>query len=74
MSWQRFPYRDQGGHDKRSGLRRSLVKSKRFCVETEICSVAIGFHGVVSRQGYTMSRQSVAKTKGPCVATQHFVS
>ena len=51
MSRQRFPCRDRDGHDKRSGLRRSLVKAKRFCVATEICSVAIGFHGVVLRQG-----------------------
>ena len=51
MSQQRFPYRDRDGHDKRSGLRRSFGKAKRFHVMTEICSVAIGFHGVVSRQG-----------------------
>ena len=32
-------------------VTRSLVKAKRFRVVTEICSVAIGFHGVVLRQG-----------------------
>ena len=36
--------RDRDSHDKRSGLRESLVKAKRFRVVT-------GFHGVVSRQG-----------------------
>ena len=44
MSRQRFSYRDRDSHDKRSGLRWSLVKAKRFRVTT-------GFHGVVSRQG-----------------------
>ena len=51
MSRQRFPCRDRDSHDKKSGLRRSLVKAKRFRVMTEICSVATRFHGVVSRQG-----------------------
>ena len=51
MSRQRFPWCDQDGHDKRSELRRSLVKAKRFRVMTDICSVSIGFHGVVSGQG-----------------------
>ena len=47
MSRHRFPCRDRDGHDKRSGLRRNLVKTKRFHVVTEICSVATRFHGVV---------------------------
>ena len=34
MSQQKFPCRDQDGQDKRSGLRRSLVKAKRFHVAT----------------------------------------
>ena len=46
---QRFPYRDRDGHDKRLGLRWSLVKAKRFHVATEICSVATRFNRVVSR-------------------------
>ena len=50
MSQQRFPCRNRDGHDKRSGLRRSLVKAKRFHVVTKICSVATRFHGVVLRQ------------------------
>ena len=45
---------------------RSLVKAKIF-------RVATGFHGVVSRQGILFP-DSVAKTKGPYVTTQHFVS
>ena len=49
MSRQRFPFRDRDSHDKRSRLRRSSVKAKRSHVVIEICSVATGFHGVVSR-------------------------
>ena len=37
MSRQRFSCRDRDSHDKRSGLRWSLVKAKRFRVTT-------GFH------------------------------
>ena len=48
MSRQRFPCRDRDSHDKRLGLRRSLVKAKGFHVGTKICSVAIGFHRVMS--------------------------
>ena len=43
------PLCDRDGHEKRSGLRRSLAKAKRFHVATDICSIIIGFHGVVSR-------------------------
>ena len=50
MLLQRFPYHDRDGHEKRSGLRRSLVKAKRFHVATEIYNVAIGVLKVVSRQ------------------------
>ena len=49
MSRQRFPCRDRDSRDKRSGLRRNLVKTKRFHVAIGICSVVTGFHGVVSR-------------------------
>ena len=34
MSRQRFPYRDQDDHKKRSGLPQSLVKARRFRVST----------------------------------------
>ena len=37
-------------------------------------SVAKGFSRSCVATGFSMSRQCVAKTKGPCVATQHFVS
>ena len=50
MSQQRFPCHYRDSHDKRSGLRRSFVKAKRFHVTTEICSVATGFHGVILRR------------------------
>ena len=40
MSRQRFPCHDRDNHEKRSRLRRSLVKAKRFRVTIEICSVA----------------------------------
>ena len=51
MSRQRFPCCNRDGHDKRSGLQRSLVRAMRFDVAIKICCVATGFHGVVSRQG-----------------------
>ena len=51
LSRQRSLCRNPDGHDKRSRLRRSLVKAKRFHVTIEICSVETGFHGVMSRQG-----------------------
>ena len=49
MLLQRFPYHDRDGHNKRSGLRRSLVKAKRFHVATEIYNVATRVHEVMSR-------------------------
>ena len=51
MLQQRFPCRDRDDQVKRFGLQQSLVKANRFHVVIEICSVTIGFHGVVSRQG-----------------------
>ena len=64
MSRQRFPCRDGDDHNKRAGLRRSLVKAKRFPVATEIYSVVIEFHGVVSQQGIPCRDRDLAKTKG----------
>ena len=43
---------------------RSLVKAKRFRVVTEICSVAIGFHGVVLRQGILCRNIVWPRSKG----------
>ena len=64
MSRQRFPCRDGDDHNKRAGLRRSFVKAKRFPAATEIYNVAIGFDGVVSRQGIPCRDRDLAKPKG----------
>ena len=61
MSRQRFPCCDRDGHDKRSRLRLSLVKARRFHATTKNFSVVIGNF---------MLRKSLAKTKGFYVAIE----
>ena len=56
MSRQRFSCRDRDNHDKRSGLRKSLVKAKIFRVVT-------GFHGVVSQQGILCRDRELTRSK-----------
>ena len=63
MSGQRFPCRDRDNQDKRSGLRRSLVKAKRFHVVIEIYSAVTGFHGVVSRKGILCRDRECPRSK-----------
>ena len=76
-SRQRFLCRNQDGYGKRSGFRQSLVKARRFHVATEICSVAIGFLGIVSQHGilchdrwWPRPRSLVLQQGNFCVVTE----
>ena len=57
---------------KGQGRDRSLIEAKEFQVTKENCSVATGFHGVVSRQGILCHDRVLAKTKGPLVVIEYF--
>ena len=46
------------------GCNGSLVKAKRFCVTTEICSVATGIQGIVSRQSILCHDREWPRPKG----------
>ena len=54
------------------GCDRSLVRAKEFQVTIENCSVAKGFHGVVSRKGILCRDRVLAKTKRSLVTTEYF--
>ena len=54
------------------GRDRSLVEAKEFHVAKENCSVTIGFHGVVLRQGILCRDRVSAKTKGSLFTKEYF--